>query len=229
MPLIRAEFLRPHQLGRTVLIHDPSQVLYLPFDHDDGSKARDRSGYNNHGVVYGATRVAGKIGSALSFDGVDDYVGISNIPKPGAQLTFEIWLKIPSGEISNYPNIVGWQQPRLYQNPPPSPANTIRLYYRVNTTDYWFEIVDLGFYTWNHIVVVMNSEEGKVYRYLNGASLDPYTTITGTITYTDWSAPAFRIGGSPAGCRPQTNDEVRIYNRALSQAEIRRVMNLRGI
>jgi len=74
MPLYRAELLAKKPLRYAALIHDVSQVLYLPFDWDDGSKARDRSGCNNHGTIYGATLTAGKIGMGRKFDGIDDYI-----------------------------------------------------------------------------------------------------------------------------------------------------------
>jgi len=80
MPLYRAELLAKKPLRYAALIHDVSQVLYLPFDYDDGSYARDRSGYNNHGTIYGAARADGKIGMALSFDGIDDYVEVADKP-----------------------------------------------------------------------------------------------------------------------------------------------------
>jgi len=80
MPLYRAELLAKKPLRYAALIHDVSQVLYLPFDYDDGSYARDRSGYQNHGVIYGASRTAGKIGMALVFDGIDDHVEVPDDP-----------------------------------------------------------------------------------------------------------------------------------------------------
>lgn len=45
-------------------------VLYVPFEND----AKDYSGYGHHGTIYGATFVEGKVGNALLFDGIDDYV-----------------------------------------------------------------------------------------------------------------------------------------------------------
>jgi len=80
MPLYRAELLAKKPLRYAALIHDVSQVLYLPFDWDDGSYARDRSGYGNHGTIYGATLATGKIGMARRFDGVDDYVEVPHSP-----------------------------------------------------------------------------------------------------------------------------------------------------
>jgi len=79
MPLYRAELLAKKPLWHGALIHDVSQVLHLPFDYDDGSYARDRSGAHNHGIIYGATLATGKIGMSRSFDGVDDYVDCGDI------------------------------------------------------------------------------------------------------------------------------------------------------
>jgi len=76
MPLYRAELLAKKPLPRAALIHDVTQVLHLPFDYDDGSYARDRSGYDRDGIIYGATRVAGLTEMALRFDGLDDYVKV---------------------------------------------------------------------------------------------------------------------------------------------------------
>ncbi len=49
-------------------------VLWLRFEEGKGDIARDSSGYNNDGKIYGASWVKGKVGGGLQFDGVDDYV-----------------------------------------------------------------------------------------------------------------------------------------------------------
>jgi len=95
MPLYRAE-LQPKKIVQpSALIHDVSQVLYLPFDWDDGSYARDRSGYRNHGTIYGAARAGGKIGMAIRTDGVDDYVKVphsSELTWSTEDFTVSFWL-----------------------------------------------------------------------------------------------------------------------------------------
>src|SRR3989344_3676813 len=54
-------------------------VGYWTFDEGTGATASDSSGNNNTGTLTnGPTWTTGKIGQALSFDGVDDYVNISN-------------------------------------------------------------------------------------------------------------------------------------------------------
>ncbi len=49
-------------------------VGYWKLDENSGVSAVDSSGYGNNGILIGATWTGGKSGSALDFDGVDDYV-----------------------------------------------------------------------------------------------------------------------------------------------------------
>jgi hypothetical protein len=56
---------------------DPSIVLYLSFDGDDGGKAVDISGTGNDGVITGTNQVDGKYGRALEFDGATSHVMVA--------------------------------------------------------------------------------------------------------------------------------------------------------
>ncbi len=69
------------------------------FNEGGGNIAFDLSGHVNHGTINGATWTAEKLGSALSFDGTNDYV---EVPDPDQELapdalTFAVWIKILSG------------------------------------------------------------------------------------------------------------------------------------
>jgi len=55
---------------------DKGLVAWYTFDDRSGATLYDRSGKRNHGTLYGPTWVAGRRGSALSFNGVSNY-GIS--------------------------------------------------------------------------------------------------------------------------------------------------------
>jgi len=59
-----------------VTISDASATLigHWKLDENNGLTTIDSSGYGNDGMLIGATWTAGKSGSALDFDGVDDYV-----------------------------------------------------------------------------------------------------------------------------------------------------------
>jgi prepilin-type N-terminal cleavage/methylation domain-containing protein len=72
------------EIGTDLTLDPFSPVLELSFDEGQGTIAYDSSGNNNNGTlcngsscnVQGPTWTTGKVGSALSFDGVDDYVEI---------------------------------------------------------------------------------------------------------------------------------------------------------
>ena len=76
-------------------------VLWLQFDEEKGDVAYDQSGKGNNGDIHGATRVKGKIGGALSFDGVDDYVRTPSI-NVGSNFSVFGWVKLV-GTQKSYP------------------------------------------------------------------------------------------------------------------------------
>lgn len=73
---------------------DPSLVAHYTFDDISESTARDRSGHGHNGIIHGAHSVKLTTGSALEFDGVDDYVEIPDTPtlRLGQALTVELWV-----------------------------------------------------------------------------------------------------------------------------------------
>lgn len=63
------------QVSRNVSDHIESDTVgYWRFNHNSGGTAYDNSSQGNEGTINGATWVDGKQGSALQFDGVNDYV-----------------------------------------------------------------------------------------------------------------------------------------------------------
>ena len=55
-------------------------MAWYTFDESEGTIARDSAGGHN-GVVHGAIWAEGKIGGALDFDGVSDYVSVPDSPE----------------------------------------------------------------------------------------------------------------------------------------------------
>ena len=71
-------------------------IGYWTMDRADieGNIVKDISGENNHGTIGGDPKlVAGKIGEALHFDGVDDYVALPDLGQ-NREVTVEVWAKI---------------------------------------------------------------------------------------------------------------------------------------
>jgi hypothetical protein len=82
-------------------INDNSLVLALNLDNntrigETSTKAADESRYQNNGTISGATWTsAGRINSALQFDGIDDHVdcGNSSALDITDNITIELWIK----------------------------------------------------------------------------------------------------------------------------------------
>lgn len=73
------------------------------FEEGEGTTAHDSVG-NNDGTIYGASWTTGMIGGALSFDGVDDYVdvGNDNSLKPLLPVTLSAWIRLSSSGSTEY-------------------------------------------------------------------------------------------------------------------------------
>jgi len=224
MPLYRAELLAKKPLWHGALIHDVSQVLYLPFDWDDGSYARDRSGYNNHGTIYGATLATGKIGMARTFDGVDDYVNLGDVLdfETGQDFTIMCWFKGVSGSHTAQGLISkgdGYYSDQWNLRDKWDAGDIV---FRNNAqmlgTEgevYWDD-------TWHHVAVTIDRDDMS-YLYVDGVEK---ASVSSAVWGTFSNPVDLNIGRRSVS--PEyfvgTMDEVRFYNRVLSQDEIRMLM-----
>jgi len=79
-------------------VYPAGMISYWRFDEGSGTTAIDSVNANN-GTVYGAIWTTGIVGSALSFDGVDDYIIIPDALslRPEYAITIESWVK-PMGK-----------------------------------------------------------------------------------------------------------------------------------
>jgi len=204
-------------------------VLYLPFDLDDGPYARDRSGYSNHGTIYGATRVAGKTNRALDFDGVDDYVEVGHdVSLNPTELTIMCWVYRKGLGTGSWQLIAG-------KYPYPAAGGYGIFFRQADERVYFFirespvlaysivDTVTLATYTWIHYEGTFDGSTMKLYR--NGSLVD---STSATLTAT--TEPVYIGAWKPYGGYFQgVIDEARIYNRVLSQSEIKRLMYMRGV
>ena len=161
---------------------------------------------------------------ALDFDGSNDYVEISNnaVLNITGSMTVEAWVnyKVLSG--GNYYRILskgeyndGWIFGTTY-------AYTIDFTFNTTQTAYAQTALQTG--KWYHIAAVIDNSAKKVYLYLNG-SLDNNSgySFTGNLPSTAYS---LKIGKSNAGYNCSAYiDEVRIWNYARSQSQIRANMH----
>lgn len=195
---------------------EPGLVLWLPFDGD----VRDYSGNSNHGLNYGASWTTGKIGGALSFNGVDNYINCGSAPSLDdlTTFTYSFWLK------SNLLNQNGISLSKKFWWSRIENDDKFRMNISAATTAADTKTTQtIGTSAWKHIVMTFdNSGDRKIYIYINGAesAYDNQTAAVGALTSD--AANSLWIGKYYDGQYPFKGviDEVRIYNRALIAAEI---------
>jgi PKD repeat protein len=205
-------------------------VAAYSFEESSGSTVNDASGKANHGTISGAIRTtSGRYGRALQFDGVNDWVTIKDSSSLDLTtgMTLEAWVyptALNGGSDNGWRTVILKQQPNslvyaLYAN-----SDTSRPAAHVYTgADYGTAGgAQLRLNQWTHLASTYN---GSIQRlYVNGSQVSS-RSITGNIrTSTD----VVRIGGNSIWGEYYQGriDEVRIYNRALTVAEILVDMNL---
>jgi len=196
-------------------------VGYWRFDEETGSTAKDSSPYGNDGTIYGATRVRGIIGKALEFDGVDDYVEVSDSPElrlvNGGTIVF--WVKLATlSQPYNYPGVLHkWDGTNGWKITYSSLANRFAFERRNGGTANSISSNknDWQANEWYCLAFVDDAGASKLYIYVNG-ELD--NTGTRNIAIGEYTGSLRLSYGSYFN---GTIDEVRIYNRALSPGEIK--------
>jgi hypothetical protein len=219
----------PGEAGRERL--PPGMVGWWAGEGD----ARDKVG-SNHGVPEGALRFeTGKIGQAFSFNGIDADVRVpvsaSLDVGSGVGLTFEVWMK-PT-DVSTQRPVLEWNnnEPETYlwigvkrSNGEGGPGSFYTVL-RDATGEHHFlnsggGVVQPSIY--QHVAATYDRMTGKGVLYFNGAplvtrDLGVFIPMTKGSLYL-----GFRPAGGGKGARFVGQlDEVRVYNRPLSPAEIR--------
>lgn len=199
-------------------------VAAYGFEEASGTTATDVSGTGNHGTLAGPTRTAnGRFGRALTFDGINDVVTVADAASlDGARVTVEAWL---------YPTALsGWRTAVIKEAPggmvyslyahdnQPNPAMTISVG-GVDSSASGTSTLPLN--TWSHLA---GTYDGTTVRlFVNGVQVAT-RAVPGPLTP---SANPLRIGGNSVWGEYFSGriDEVRVYNRVLTAAEIQADMN----
>jgi len=215
---------------------DEGLVAYYKFDEGAGDIVYDSSGNGNDGRIVGAVWTLGKIGNALKFDGKDDYVVVSDSPSLRVQsFTLAAWIYITkrpyqhgtqhSAIINKLHYLSGCSKGYKLQFNHPTSTNdhlTVSLGDSVAQRfliDYNSK-EDLTLYQWHHIAATYDGSTTRLY--IDGK----LKCISNTGRYIIVHDETPLVIGSEyfATSIVKFNgviDEVRIYNRALSNNEIK--------
>lgn len=218
---------------------DESLALYLSFDEGSGKEAKDISKYNNNGEFKGEPKwVDGKFGKALWFDGVDDHVQVpdSESLRVHEAVTVMAWINAERHGFpgTNYQGVVAkGNPPRSYSLYTHVPSEGLHFSTSAAAPTPYYGSVTSGkkvaLNEWVHVAVVAETAKngGSHKYYINGepAGEKPFPELTALPGDSD-TAPVL-IGRTPEGSRFFLGaiDEVRIWNRALSEDEIKAQMD----
>jgi hypothetical protein len=190
------------------------------------SVASDSSGQGNDGTLTNSPVPAeGKLGQALLFDGVDDYVSIPSDPSLDlmtSNMTIEAWIKINNSSTDKgniYEGLYG--KPRLEIGLDDSLRLVLRKADDSGVDSYTGTSGKIKREQWHHVAGVYDGS--NVVLYVDGI-IDKTIARTGDM---GGAAPVgYRIGGRTGSFLKGRIDNVRVYNRALSADEIRQRYNM---
>ena len=201
-------------------------VGYWTFDGKDMANgvALDKSGNGNNGNLMNISTstfyAPGKIGQAGKFDGGDDYVNTTNTLSASGQYSVSFWAKKNGAGVSD-PRAIMISQHDTYIDT----CYNNQVLFSVNTTVGGQELVQGGTCAstgiWTYYTGTYNGSVALLY--VNGlqvGTLDKTGNVASSYltmgTYS--SGSGFFFNGSL--------DDIRIYNRALSQSEITQLYNI---
>ena len=200
-------------------------VAAYNFDEGVGTAFSDASGTGNAGTISGgATWTTGRFGGALSFAGVDGLATVADSASLhlSAGMTLEAWVYPVA--VSSWRTIVLKERPgqlayALYGN-----TDTNRPSGEVATSGGQFDVrgaSQLGLNVWTHVATTYDGATLRLF--VNGAQVRTRAVSGALVT----SSNPLRIGGNLVWGEYFKGriDDVRIYNRAVSAAQIQTDMN----
>ena len=227
------------------------QVAYYPFN----GNANDESGNGNNGTVNGATLTKDRFGnanSAYSFDGIDDYIKISdprkilNFDAKTEFYTISTWVQLSS--LNSFQIIILDRGSSNNNYSPSSYTIAYRGDYNnkfgasawdslkggVSATNVfsWSEAI-ANTNNWFHLVMVVDTKKVILYVDGNVANVQEAFPLDFKSTRNDETERLIGwVGSTSSGIGPHFYgeiDDIRIYNRSLSEIEIQQLYNERQV
>ncbi len=210
---------------------DDSLILYMSFDTIDDEKATDHSMHGNHGDIKGDPKlVEGKFGKALQLNGQSDWVEIPHHESltVDKNVTVMAWI---NAERHTGPNNAQWQgilakgnNPRSYSFYTDSACECLHFSVGPPNGGGTLSQGKVQLNVWQHVVAQIDN--GTHRYWINGQKVGESVNKPDPPGLTDTSNVF--IGTDSGGAAQMylgLMDEVRIWNRALTEDEINEQMN----
>ena len=212
---------------------DPSGLeAAYSFAEGSGNSVADASGNHNPGTIAGAGWTPqGKFDTALSFDGVNDYVNLGGLDSDGTGLTLAAWIKPTSFAVEDariLSKATGTAEADHYWMLGTTESNGSKLRFRLKTNGTTATLVaSSGALTpgvWTHVSATYDGQFMRLYKDgIEVGALAKTGAVDRNATIPVW------VGSNPpeATSKPFHGviDEVKIYTRALSASELQAEMN----
>ncbi|MHC4229165.1 MAG: LamG domain-containing protein, partial [Planctomycetota bacterium] len=214
---------------------DPSLVLYFSFDDDVAGEAQDHSVYANNGALEGdPAPVEGKFGGAFMFDAGDDQIVVPSNETLDIQdqITMMAWINPGANLTADWRTIVGKSPTNVLGNTTFSydfrSDNSGVLRFSLNIGGWQFILgPTLVQDTWYHIAGTYDGQE--MILYLDGEPIGT-AAASGQINVTPDPVCVGNIVNAAGATQNEywsgIIDEVRIWDRALSDEEVKINMEL---
>ena len=218
---------------------DPTLQAHYAFDEGTGVTATDSSGNNRNGTITGATWTTGKIGGAVGFNGTSNYVSIPRLNYD--EISVSTWFYKNANDTANADAIFGgWRWDtnlqlregfdlRFY------PSSPDRLdFILTSKSESGTRTTKTGTYSfsnsvgnWYYAAGTYNKTTGEQKLYVDGQLVNTQLHPAGNTIVPLTSYSDMRIGHSRVnnGYMDGKVDEVRVYNRALSDQEVLDLFN----
>lgn len=203
---------------------DGDLLGHWTFDAIKDDIAQDSSGGSRHAKVHGATETEGAVGGALMFDGRDDYVELGDLGEHNA-VTIAFWMKSSDvNRSAGWQGLVtsdGWEE-GVFHVPLKRGIVDVHLHMggarrgRVSSSR-------LANDTWYHVAIVADTTAGTLELFTNGIQEDMGDLLQFSTPIKLMKQVVGREFDGTGHSRYFRGaiDDVRIYDRALTAAEIR--------
>ncbi len=198
-----------------------SRILWLDMEtFTSGNILREMSGYQNTGTLSGTTPIQGKVGKALKFNGISDYVSVSDSSslEISNAITLTAWVRMDGLPGGGYGGI-WFDQATTYRSRVLIPSDgSVLAQFNIGGVDQSFGtatgLVPTG--TFTHIAYTYDGTTERIY--VNGVPRANHTISGGLAIGT--SARFIGKGFSNTYYFNGVIDEVTVYNRALSAPDV---------